>query len=263
MRIYLILLILILGSCASRKPSNLSIVKYSFGEVGSYRYKIDRNLFAESINYLSLKKKTQSKIKKRDWNKISKEINLLQLDSLHRYESPTNQRALDGEWYTEIVIFTNNKKYKTPFYDSGYPNARFAKLDRLLDSIKRKYSKIKRESFYEKAYKEQQKGDEKFYIERVYPYPIVEIKPEFPGGNRKLAKFIETQKQFFKNKKKGKAWAYFVISEKGEINNLKVRADNNTLKQHTLKIIKAMPKWEAGLMHGKKVKVSYALGIEY
>lgn len=258
-----VLIALIFCSCATKKHFNTIIEQNSFGQTGSVYYKITEKYFIEKRKYFLSEKTNKTRIKRSDWNKIAKEIKSLDLTKINLLESRTNERELDGDSYAQIKIEYNNIKYKTPHYDSSNPNYKLKKIDSLINYIRNTYSTINYDEFYDKANKIKKKREEEEFNNTIHPYQIVEIKPVFPGGEIKMIEFIEKQKQSLKNKSIGTSMAYFNISEKGRIYDIKVRADNRTLKENTLKIIESMPNWKAGIYRDSKVKVKHYIKIEY
>jgi len=104
--------------------------------------------------------------------------------------------------------------------------------------------------------------------EPAVSYSTVDVKPEFPGGQEGLNKWIkETTKypvEAIEKKITGKVFISFVISKTGEIKDAKVlRAVNPLLDAEALRVITTMPKWTPGSIAGKPVAVSFQIPINF
>ena len=100
-------------------------------------------------------------------------------------------------------------------------------------------------------------------------FTVVEVMPEFPGGQNALLQFLaksikypaEAQQQG----KQGKVVVTFVIEKDGSITNAKVtQALYPSLDEESLRVVKSMPKWTPGKMKGgKAVRVQYTVPLTY
>ena len=96
----------------------------------------------------------------------------------------------------------------------------------------------------------------------------VEEKPEFPGGEAELYKFISKKIRYpekaMKKKIQGTVWIQFIIEKDGSVTNAKViRSVNPDLDNEALRAIKSMPKWKPGKNKGQLVRVIYELPIKF
>lgn len=94
----------------------------------------------------------------------------------------------------------------------------------------------------------------------------VEEKPEFPGGQGEFYKFIgrtfKVSPEAKKNKVKGKAFVQFVIEKDGSLSSFKVVKDLGFgVGDEAIRVLKLSPKWIAGAVDGKAVRVKYDLPI--
>lgn len=128
-------------------------------------------------------------------------------------------------------------------------------------------------------------------------FQVVEVMPQFPGGNKALMKYLgDNLKYPTKAQEKGtqgRVFIGFIISKDGSVTNVKITrslalksnkdvidvvaeksSTNNSaetdngdtkalLENEALRIVKSMPKWEPGVQRGKKVNVSYVLPINF
>ena len=100
-------------------------------------------------------------------------------------------------------------------------------------------------------------------------FEVVEIMPEFPGGESGLMKFLrETVRYPVKAQElgiQGRVIVQFIVNTDGSVDNdIKVvREVNPALDAEALRVIKAMPKWKPGMQKGSPVRVNYTLPINF
>ncbi len=104
--------------------------------------------------------------------------------------------------------------------------------------------------------------------ERREIFKVVEQMPEFPGGNAELFKFlgknISYPKAAAKKGLEGMVVITFVVEPDGRITGAKVvKQVSDDIDAEALRVINAMPKWQAGLQRGIKVSVQYNLPIRF
>ncbi len=96
----------------------------------------------------------------------------------------------------------------------------------------------------------------------------IENKPEFPGGEDSMLKYIAnniiypiTAKE---NRIQGKVYIGFLITETGNIDSIKVlRGVDNDLDNEAIRVIKNMPKWKPATFKGKNVISHFQLPIKF
>ena len=123
-------------------------------------------------------------------------------------------------------------------------------------------------------------------------FSVVEQNPSFPGGNRALQEFIETNKKYPELAQeygaKGRVIMTFMVDGIGQVSDIKVQRflqmsyDTSRLGQETeekqeqvkeqiaqqlgdecTRIISIMPRWSPGKMYGKTVNMRYVLPIQF
>ena len=99
-------------------------------------------------------------------------------------------------------------------------------------------------------------------------YDIVEVMPQFPGGQGELMKFLRNNVKYpaeaQKKKIEGRVIVTFVVNKKGRIIDPMVeRSAHPLLDAEALRVIKRMPKWTPGRMNGESVNVKYRLPITF
>ena len=99
-------------------------------------------------------------------------------------------------------------------------------------------------------------------------YDIVEVMPEFTGGNQKMYDFIHenfvypqiiSESNFI-----GKVYYQFVVNEDGSLSHFKLLRSSgmDQLDNEALRVLKIMPNWTPGKHKHKEVKVRFILPIQ-
>jgi len=99
-------------------------------------------------------------------------------------------------------------------------------------------------------------------------YFCLEEPPTFPGGEKALFNFINSNKIYPANwcvdSIDGSVFVSFIVDSSGSILNPKVvRGLNPTLDSIALTIIRKMPKWSPGKQRNKPVAVQFNLPIKF
>lgn len=99
-------------------------------------------------------------------------------------------------------------------------------------------------------------------------FKVVEVNPEFPGGEEALYKYLAENIKYpvmaKNNKVEGRVYITFVIEKDGTVSDAKVlRSVNEELDAEALRVINAMPKWKPGMQRGVPVRVQYNIPISF
>lgn len=99
-------------------------------------------------------------------------------------------------------------------------------------------------------------------------FKVVEVDPEFPGGEEALYKYLAENIKYpvmaKNNKVEGRVYITFVIEKDGTVSDAKVlRSVNEELDAEALRVINAMPKWKPGMQRGVPVRVQYNIPISF
>ena len=103
----------------------------------------------------------------------------------------------------------------------------------------------------------------------VYEYESVDIRPEFPGGERGMINFINETREYpyhaYKNRVQGRVLCSFIIGTDGKVSNIKVirGAQDESLNREAMRVISEMPRWKAGKVGGQTVAVRCVLPIAF
>ncbi|GAA4926345.1 TonB family protein [Mucilaginibacter defluvii] len=99
-------------------------------------------------------------------------------------------------------------------------------------------------------------------------FTAVEQQPEFPGGIKAFAKYLQTNIKYpaedVKNKASGKVFVQFIVERDGSLNDIQVlRGISETMNAEAVRVLKRSPKWSPGKQNGNTVRVQYTVPIAF
>jgi TonB family protein len=100
-------------------------------------------------------------------------------------------------------------------------------------------------------------------------FTFVSDPPRYPGGDKALAQFLASKIRYPKLAQEasieGTVFVSFVVSTDGTITDVKTvgKTLGLGLDEESIRVVKAMPKWEPGKHDGKLVNVAFNLPIRY
>ncbi len=102
----------------------------------------------------------------------------------------------------------------------------------------------------------------------IYEYDVVEVQPQFPGGERGMINYINRTREYpysaYVRKIEGRVLCSFIIDAEGNVTHVRViKGVEATLNKEAVRIIKLMPQWKAGQMDGERVSVHCILPIAF
>lgn len=105
-------------------------------------------------------------------------------------------------------------------------------------------------------------------VEEDKIFVVVSEMPEFPGGNRALAKYLGDNVKYpavaAETGVKGKVIISFVVNKDGSICDVTIlRSVDPALDQEAIRVVSSMPKWKPGKQGDKTVRVSYRVPINF
>ena len=106
------------------------------------------------------------------------------------------------------------------------------------------------------------------YID-FYEFEQVEVQPAFPGGEHGLVNFVNSTREYpyaeYMSHRQGRVLCSFIILTDGTVTHAQVirSSGNEAFDKEALRVIKKMPKWEAGRLWGTKVNVRCILPISF
>lgn len=103
---------------------------------------------------------------------------------------------------------------------------------------------------------------------QVYEYNTVESKPNFPGGNPALMRFINSERHYpaeaFEKGIQGRVVCGFVVNPDGHISDVTVmKSIEESLDKEAIRVISNMPPWQAGTIADTPVPVFCVLAIPF
>lgn len=99
-------------------------------------------------------------------------------------------------------------------------------------------------------------------------FAYVDDKPEFPGGDMGLMKYLAENTKYPEIAKEngisGRVFVQFVIDKTGAVTRVKVlRGVDPVLDAEAIRVVTAMPRWKPGMQRGKAVPVTYQVPINF
>ncbi|MBR3984391.1 MAG: M56 family metallopeptidase [Bacteroidaceae bacterium] len=99
-------------------------------------------------------------------------------------------------------------------------------------------------------------------------FQVVEERPQFPGGDAELMKFINANVKYPKEAqeqgKQGRVIVVFVVEKDGSITDAEVlKPVDPLLDAEALRIVNMMPKWTPGKQRGKEVRVRFTIPVTF
>jgi TonB family protein len=99
-------------------------------------------------------------------------------------------------------------------------------------------------------------------------FTIVEVMPQFPGGEAEMLKFIQANIRYPKDAKEkkiqGRVYVNFVVDATGKITDARViRGIGGGCDEEALRVVNLMPTWKPGTQDGKAVRVAYNLPFNF
>lgn len=99
-------------------------------------------------------------------------------------------------------------------------------------------------------------------------YDVVEVMPQYPGGQIAMMKYImeniKYPKQAMKEGIQGRVTVSFIVEKDGRVSNVRLlRSVQSALDKEAIRVVKSMPKWTPGKHNGKPVRVRFNLPVMF
>ena len=99
-------------------------------------------------------------------------------------------------------------------------------------------------------------------------YDVVEVMPQYPGGQIAMLKYImeniKYPKQAMKEGIQGRVTVSFIVEKDGRVSNVRLlRSVQSALDKEAIRVVKSMPKWTPGKQNGKPVRVRFNLPVMF
>jgi len=116
---------------------------------------------------------------------------------------------------------------------------------------------------------------EEIIVEEKKPEPaedhvftVVEQKPQFPGGDAALLKYLSEHIRYpamaAENGVQGRVVVQFVVTKTGNVGEVKViRSKDPDLDKEAVRVVKSLPKFVPGKMNGHAVNVWYTVPVTF
>ncbi|NDV60067.1 energy transducer TonB [Bacteroides sp. 519] len=91
----------------------------------------------------------------------------------------------------------------------------------------------------------------------VFAFDSIDVKPEFPGGQKKLMEYLNENTRYKQtvDAVHTRVIVKFIIEEDGSITNLSViRSLDPFLDREAIRVVSSMPKWKPGYNNGVPVR---------
>lgn len=100
------------------------------------------------------------------------------------------------------------------------------------------------------------------------PFFSLENKPEFPGGEKALLRYLSSSVKYpviaQENGIQGTVYLNFVISKTGKVENVGIlRGVDSSIDKEAMRVVASMPDWTPGKQGTRKVAVSYQVPIKF
>lgn len=105
--------------------------------------------------------------------------------------------------------------------------------------------------------------------ELVYEFDMVDVQPQFPGGERGLTNYVNETREYpyhaYCNKVQGRVLCSFIVGADGRVSNVELvrGAGDESLNREALRVIADMPRWVPGRVAGEAVPVRVVLPIAF
>jgi protein TonB len=101
------------------------------------------------------------------------------------------------------------------------------------------------------------------------PLTFVSIKPEYPGGEAALAKYLQKSIRYphmaQENGIQGMVFIRFVVNRDGAITGVEIMGapKGGGLEEEAMRVVRNMPRWKPGRQNGQNVAVFFNLPINF
>ena len=97
---------------------------------------------------------------------------------------------------------------------------------------------------------------------------IIEIMPEYPGGEEARMKFIVENIEYpeiaREQNVQGTVYVSFIVEKDGSLTNIKIlRGIGSACDKEVIRIVNKMPNWKAGTQRGKAVRVKFNMPVKF
>jgi protein TonB len=105
-------------------------------------------------------------------------------------------------------------------------------------------------------------------VEEEKVFMVVEEQPSFPGGEQARMRYLSNNIDYPQLAREsgiqGTVYVTFVVEKDGSITDVRVlRGIGGGCDKEAIRVVKEMPRWEAGMQRGKPVRVQFNMPIRF
>jgi len=110
--------------------------------------------------------------------------------------------------------------------------------------------------------------DQSIAEEKIEPYLVVEVMPDFPGGEGELYKYLQEHIKYPPLAREsgitGTVYVRFIVDKKGKISAVTLlRGIGGGCDEEAIRVVQGMPDWKAGKQNGIAVPVYFTLPVKF
>lgn len=187
------------------------------------------------------------------YNKYFKKSNLMNSLSSISNDFQVSEAAFNELYKSFEEDYGNGKRRR--FLNSSYKYV----LESVLNLMEGEISSIKRPSL---------KRTPNLISTEEKVFNIVEIMPEFPGGNSAYSNYLQSKLKYPESAKdldiQGSVIVEFIVSKDGNVKDVSIiKGVHKLLDDEALRLIKDMPNWKPGSQNGEPVNVKMLVPIKF
>lgn len=104
--------------------------------------------------------------------------------------------------------------------------------------------------------------------QKVYDFASVDKVPDYPGGMKNFYQYLGKSIKFpdaaKRNKTQGRVFLSFIVEQTGELTDVEViKGLTKETNAEAVRVLKESPKWNAGILNGKPVRVKYNIAVNF
>lgn len=102
--------------------------------------------------------------------------------------------------------------------------------------------------------------------DKVYDYSLVDVVPEFPGGQRELSKYLSGNLKYPATAKQnnidGKVYLSFIVEKDGQLTDIRVKQGiGGGCDEEAVRLLRNSPRWKPGVLKEMPVRTFYVLPV--
>jgi TonB family protein len=102
--------------------------------------------------------------------------------------------------------------------------------------------------------------------EKIYDVSLVDVAPEFNGGQKELNKYLSANFKYPSTAKQnavhGRVYVAFVVEKDGQLSDIKIKQGlGSGCDEEALRLVRSSPKWNPGLIKESAVRTYFVLAV--